>query len=52
MAPFLKLNKFIKNAFIRTPLAMAKDMVTFAGIFTGKDEPYTVTMLKKIQDEQ
>jgi hypothetical protein len=52
MSIFKKLTKLVENVAIDTPIAMVKDVVTFGGICTDKHEPYTVTLLKKIQDEQ
>lgn len=52
MSIFKKLTKLVENVAIDIPIAMVKDMVTFFGIFTDRYEPYTVTLLKKIQDEQ
>lgn len=52
MGIFSKLTKFVENVAIDVPIAIAKDVVTFGGVCTDKEEPYTVTLLKKIQDEQ
>ncbi len=52
MSIFSKLTKLVENVAIDIPIAMAKDIVTFGGVCTDKDEPYTVTLLKKIQDER
>lgn len=52
MGIFSKYTKLIQNVAIDIPIAAAKDIVTFGGVCTDKEEPYTVTLLKKIQDEQ
>ena len=45
---FGDLLKAVVGVVIETPLAVATDFVTMGGALTDKDEPYTVTALKKV----
>jgi hypothetical protein len=42
------LTKAVVGVVIETPLAVATDVLTLGGAITEKDEPYTVTALKKV----
>ena len=44
------LSKATVGVVVETPLAVAADFVTLGGAMTDKDEPYTVTALKKVAD--
>ena len=44
------LLKAVIGVVIETPLAVATDIVTMGGALTDKNEPYTVTALKKVID--
>ena len=44
------LLKAAVGVVIETPLAVAEDIVTIGGALTDKNEPYTVTALKKVID--
>jgi len=43
-------SKFVKTGLhiASTPLDVVKDVATLGGVNTDKDEPYTLTKLKKI----
>ena len=45
---FGSLLKAVVGVVIETPLAIATDIITMGGAITEKDEPYTVTALKKV----
>ena len=47
---FESLLKAVVGVVIETPLAVATDIVTIGGALTDKNEPYTVTALKKVID--
>ena len=47
---FESLLKAVVGVVIETPLAVATDIVTMGGALTDKNEPYTVTALKKVID--
>ena len=47
---FESLLKAAVGVVIETPLAVAADIVTIGGALTDKNEPYTVTALKKVID--
>ena len=47
---FESLLKAVVGVVIETPLAIATDIVTIGGALTDKNEPYTVTALKKVID--
>ena len=47
---FESLLKAVVDMIIETPLAVATDIVTMGGALTDKNEPYTVTALKKVID--
>jgi len=50
---FGMLNSLVKatvGVVIETPIAVVKDVVTLGGAITEKNEPYTVTALKKVAD--
>ena len=47
---FGSLLKAVVGVVIETPLAIATDIVTMGGALTDKDEPYTVSALKKVVD--
>ena len=47
---FGSLLKAVVGVVIETPLAIATDIVTMGGALTDKNEPYTVTALKKVID--
>jgi len=42
------LTKAVVGVVIETPIAIAADIVTMAGLVTDKDEPYTATALKGV----
>lgn len=42
------LTKAVVGAVIETPIAIVADVVTLGGVLTDKDEPYTVTSVKKV----
>ena len=47
------LNSLVKAAVgvvVETPIAVVKDVVSLGGAITEKNEPYTVTALKKVAD--
>jgi hypothetical protein len=45
---FKNLMKAAVGLVVETPLAMLEDTITMGGAVTGKDEPATVTALKKV----
>jgi len=44
------LTKAVVGVVIETPIALATDALTLGGAITEKDEPYTVTALKKVAE--
>lgn len=42
------LTKAVVGVVVETPIAVATDVVTIGGALTDKDEPYTVTALKRV----
>ena len=47
---FESLLKAAAGVVIETPLAIATDILTIGGALTEKNEPYTVSALKKVID--
>ncbi len=45
---FKNLLKAAVGLAVETPIAMVEDVITMGGAVTGKDEPATVTALKKV----
>jgi hypothetical protein len=45
---FKNLLKAAVGLVVETPLAIVEDTITMGGAVTGKDEPATVTALKKV----
>lgn len=45
---FKNLLKAAVGLAIETPIAMVEDVITMGGAVTGKDEPATVTALRKV----
>lgn len=45
---FTKLMKAAVGLVVETPLAVVEDVVTMGGAVIGKDEPATITALKKV----
>lgn len=45
---FTNLLKAAVGLAVETPIAMVEDVITMGGAITGKDEPATVTALKKV----
>ena len=43
-----QLTKVAVGIVVETPLAIAADVITLGGVMTDKDQPYTVTAVKKI----
>jgi hypothetical protein len=44
------LTKAAVGVVIETPIAIVSDIVTFGGVLNDKDEPYTVSSIKKVVD--
>jgi len=42
------LTKAVVGVVIKTPIAIAADVVTMGGVITDKNEPYTVSALKDV----
>ena len=47
---FSELLKATVGLIVETPIAVATDIITMGGAITEKNEPYTVTTLKKVVD--
>jgi hypothetical protein len=45
---FGELLKAAVGVVVETPLAVATDVITLGGAITERDEPYTVSALKKV----
>lgn len=45
---FKNLLKAAVGLAVETPIAMVEDVITMGGAVTGKDEPATVTALRKV----
>lgn len=45
---FTNLLKAAVGLAVETPIAIVEDAITLGGAITGKDEPATVTALKKV----
>ena len=47
---FNELLKATVGLVVETPIAVATEIITMGGEMTEKNEPYTVTALKKVVD--
>jgi hypothetical protein len=44
------LTKAVVGVVVETPIAIAADALTLGGAITERNEPYTVTALKKVSE--
>ena len=45
---FTNLTKAIIGDVVETPIAIVEDIITLGGIIEGKEDPNTITSLKKV----